>query len=161
MLASIGARIGAGVLLLAGAFGAGWQVANWRTDARELRSVEAARLAERAAWSKSVARATADQAAAEARSGALAVEVQQYREATDLLAAAVARGPLTQYREVPVREGETSVRVPVRGARFRLCWNAAVTGSPADRAACEASDVHGDPAAAAVPATDVVRPRAP
>lgn len=161
MLGTLGARIGAGLLLLGAAFVAGWQVCSWRTEARELHSVEAARKVERAVWRATVEKARADQAAAEARGAELAAQLSSFRAATDLLAAELARGSLVEYREVPVREGEPTVRVPARGARFRLCWNAGVTGSPADRAACEAARLHDGSAPGAVPPAGLVRPGDP
>lgn len=149
------------VLLLASAFGAGWSVNDWRRDAQLVDEISSARAAERAQWTTQIEEANAAQADAEARSAATATALWQYRQATDLLQAAIARTPVIEYREVPVREGESTVRVPVRGSRYRLCWAAAVTGSAADRAACAAADLHGAAAAADVPVADLVRPRDP
>jgi len=138
-------------LALAGAFGAGWRVAAWRAEAAQLAAVKAARSAERAGWEREVAAAKRSQADAELRSAAALGDVADARAEVERLKAALARGPLIEFREVPVREGETTVRVAARGARYRLCWNAGVSGAPADRAACEASGVHDARPAAGVP----------
>ncbi len=151
----------AGVLLLAGAFVGGWMVNDWRRDSDLVEQLQAARAAERNLWKAAVQNANASLADAERRSAGTAVELEQFRQATRLLQEALAREPLIEYREVPVREGETTVRVPVRAARYRLCFNAAVTGAAADRAACEAAGLHGPDGAAVVPAAGVVRPGHP
>lgn len=144
-------RWAAVALALAGSFGAGWRVATWRADAAQLAAVTAARAAERAGWERQVTDAKHAQADAELRSAAALGDVADARAEVERLREAVARRPLIEYREVPVREGETTVRVAARGARFRLCWNAGASGAPADRAACEASGVSDARPAAGVP----------
>ena len=137
----------------------GWLINGWRHDAALLESERVSHEAYQLQVEARDKAAREQQAADQAAAAKVSADLTALRADAQKLREAAARAPLTTQVEVkPNAKGRCMV--PVRSESYRVCRNAAWTGSAADLAACEASG--GDATRPiSVPAAGLVQPRQP
>lgn len=126
---------------LAVAFACGWRVASWRAASVQRVTLQNALIEQRAQQAAQLDQLRGKLAAAERLSASTAIERNEGAARVEKLqgALAILRGRLTE----PAQEEVDGEVVPVvrRTLSYRVCVNAAVTGSAASIAGCEAGGV--------------------